>query len=115
MLLSTDDSVSRLTVGGLVLGAFPERSYEQSAATIAAGGRLLMFTDGITEAENASGEEFGDERLLDVLRAHPGGSAAVAFRVPPAVVRTNTLPKTPTYTTSGLSTPPLRPPYAAAF
>ena len=80
MLLSTDDSVSRLTVGGLVLGAFAERSYEQSAATIAAGGRLLMFTDGITEAENASGEEFGDERLLDVLRAHPGGSAAAVER-----------------------------------
>ena len=75
MLLSTDDSVSRLTVGGLVLGAFAERSYEQSAATIAAGGRLLMFTDGITEAQNAHDAFFDEDRLRELVRANLGRSA----------------------------------------
>jgi sigma-B regulation protein RsbU (phosphoserine phosphatase) len=39
-----------------------------------------MFTDGVTEAQNAAGEEFGDERLLDVLRAQRGSSAAAIER-----------------------------------
>lgn len=80
MLLSADGSVLRLTAGGPVLGAFPDRSYKQQTVKISPGGRLLMFTDGVTEAQNAAGEEFGDERLLDVLRAQRGSSAAAIER-----------------------------------
>ena len=45
------------------------------------GDQLLLSTDGITEAENAKLEEFGDERLLEAARARPDTSGAGAQRV----------------------------------
>jgi sigma-B regulation protein RsbU (phosphoserine phosphatase) len=69
ILLRRDGTVERLTTGGMVLGAFAGRRYEDHEVRIAPGDTLLLFTDGITEAMNASGEEFGEERLLEVMQA----------------------------------------------
>ena len=50
--------VERLTDGGMVLGIFPDIHYEQAALALAAGDRLLFYTDGITEARNPAGDEY---------------------------------------------------------
>ncbi len=62
--------VMRLESNGMVVGMFPESHYEQSVIQLAAGDLLTAFTDGITECENAQGEQFGEERLTDLLLRH---------------------------------------------
>lgn len=65
ILLNGSHSVRQLENGGALLGVFPEWKYENSAAQLAPGDRLLLFTDGITEAARPDGEEFGEQRLID--------------------------------------------------
>lgn len=59
--------VSRLDVNGMVVGAFPFSEYDSSQITLQSGDTLVFFTDGITEPENAYGEMFGEERLIDLV------------------------------------------------
>ncbi|HZT33297.1 MAG TPA: fused response regulator/phosphatase [Bryobacteraceae bacterium] len=70
MLLRGSGEMLRLEEGGAVLGIFPEWSYTQAEVPVEAGDRLVLFTDGVTEAENASGECFGEARLVECLRAN---------------------------------------------
>ena len=60
-------TVERLKVGGTVVGLFSPMTYEQAEIQIQPGDLLLAFTDGITEPENIYGEEFGEERVLEVV------------------------------------------------
>ena len=83
MLLRADGSVERLGKGGLVLGAFAGREYGEGETRMEPGDRLLLFTDGITEAERADDEMFGEERLLDILRE---GARRPAAEVEPAIM-----------------------------
>jgi len=66
ILLRANGEVERLDFGGAVLGVFPDSGYEQGRVTVGAGDRLVLFTDGITEARNTQGEEFGEERLIEL-------------------------------------------------
>jgi sigma-B regulation protein RsbU (phosphoserine phosphatase) len=61
-------SVQRLEVGGPVLGLLPGSFYLQGEVAVGPGDLLVMFSDGITEAENTGGEDFGEMRLLEVVR-----------------------------------------------
>ncbi len=70
LLVRRDGSTVRLAEGGTVLGIFPETRYVQGEVKLAAGDRLVCFTDGITEAANGAGELFGEERLLRLLVDH---------------------------------------------
>jgi sigma-B regulation protein RsbU (phosphoserine phosphatase) len=69
---STTDSASpeieQLSVGGTVVGMFPETSYEEATVELCSGDVLLVFTDGVPEAHNPENEEFGEERLQQLLR-----------------------------------------------
>jgi sigma-B regulation protein RsbU (phosphoserine phosphatase) len=67
ILLRRDGVLVRLDQGGVVLGEFGDSAYAQGEVGLHSGDRLLFFTDGITEAENSQGEEFGEERLIDIL------------------------------------------------
>jgi sigma-B regulation protein RsbU (phosphoserine phosphatase) len=62
--------VHRLTGGGLPLGLFRGRSYELQESRLEAGDLLLCYTDGVTEANDPAENEFGEERLLEVVRAN---------------------------------------------
>jgi sigma-B regulation protein RsbU (phosphoserine phosphatase) len=59
--------IQRLEVNGIVVGMFPDSPYEQSVVQLQPGDLLMAFTDGITEPEDRSGEQFGDRRLADLL------------------------------------------------
>jgi serine phosphatase RsbU (regulator of sigma subunit) len=63
----------RLTTGGTVLGLFPEARYEQEVVQLAAGDTVLLFSDGLSEALNAAGEEFGDDGIAETVRAALAG------------------------------------------
>ncbi len=69
-VVRSDGSHERLRDGGPVLGVFDGRSYEMGSAQLFAGDRVILFTDGVTEAGNTAGEEFGEARLLRLLEDH---------------------------------------------
>jgi len=60
--------VQRLAEGGTVVGLFSPMDYEQATVQLEPGDVFLAFTDGLTEPENIYGEEFGEERLLEVAK-----------------------------------------------
>ena len=61
--------IERLDVGGLPFGIQPEAKYDSAGVTLAPGDWLVIFTDGLVEAVNAGGEDYGEPRLLNVLAA----------------------------------------------
>ena len=61
--------------GGTVLGLFDEVDYEEAMVDLRPGDLLVAFTDGVTEAVNAGGEEFGEERLKALLQESVGATA----------------------------------------
>jgi sigma-B regulation protein RsbU (phosphoserine phosphatase) len=77
ILLHRNGSYERLEAGGGVLGVFPNQTFAAGAAQLAPGDRVILFTDGVTEACDATGEEFGEVRLLGLLREHCATAVAV--------------------------------------
>ena len=75
-ILVSDGAPRTLDQGGAVLGVFPSWTYQDSKVNLKSGDRLLLFTDGITEAEDAQGEEFGVERVAAFGQGHAASSAA---------------------------------------
>jgi phosphoserine phosphatase RsbU/P len=73
-LIRSMGAVESLAGDGAVLGVFPDWIYQDFTVELNPGDRLLLFTDGITEAENAQLEEFGETRLVEAARG-PGESA----------------------------------------
>jgi sigma-B regulation protein RsbU (phosphoserine phosphatase) len=63
LLISPDGTSSELLGGGLVLGLFENAPYQSHNAVLGPGDLLLLFTDGLSEANNPEGEEFGEERI----------------------------------------------------
>ena len=76
VLLSCDGSVERLQPTGHVLGLFEELNCTTADVALAGQDTLVMFTDGVVESFNAREEEFGESRLLDVVRQRQDRSAA---------------------------------------
>ena len=68
LLLRGDDSLERLDATGTVLGLFEDWDCEMGERTICSGDMFALYTDGITEAFDHADEEFGEERLVEVLR-----------------------------------------------
>lgn len=73
LILRAEGSVERLGPTGTVLGLFGEWECETGERRLFAGDMFALYTDGVTEACNEDGEEFGDERLIAALRK--GGTA----------------------------------------
>ena len=74
-LLHRDGTHRRLREGGGVLGVFPNQKFDLGSAQLAPGDRVILFTDGVTEASNPEGEEYGEARLLGLLEQHRASSA----------------------------------------
>lgn len=67
ILRRASDLIERLDVGGLPFGIMPEVKYESAQVTLAPGDWLIIFTDGLVEAENSRQEEYGEARLLNAI------------------------------------------------
>jgi len=70
LLLRSDGALERLGATGTVLGLFRDWGCAIEELTLTAGDTLLLYTDGVTERFNDSGEEFGERRLIDALVRH---------------------------------------------
>ena len=68
-------SIERLQVGGVPLGILEDAPYESGSVTLQSGDWLVIFTDGVVEAENQRQEEYGEGRLFGALQAGAGLSA----------------------------------------
>jgi predicted permease len=67
--LLREAGVEELATGGMVIGMFAQASYEEAKVDLKSGDVLVAFTDGVTEALNNGEEEFGEERLKELLKS----------------------------------------------
>ena len=70
LLARVDGHVETLGSSGTVLGVFADAEYVSGETALRSGDRLLLYTDGITEARDKAGEEFGEEQLQAALVRH---------------------------------------------
>jgi serine phosphatase RsbU (regulator of sigma subunit) len=70
LLLRRDGSFERLGATCTVVGLFESWECMMEARELAPGDALLLYTDGVTEAMNGEGEEFGEQRVLEAARQH---------------------------------------------
>lgn len=78
LVLRPDNSLQRLDSTGTLLGLFKDWDCPVAEYQLEPGDLLALYTDGITEAQNGEGTEFGEERLIDSLRQHRGHSCQEA-------------------------------------
>jgi phosphoserine phosphatase RsbU/P len=76
ILRRANGAIETLETGGLPLGIRLDRHYETSSLELRPGDALIFFTDGVVEAFNESGEEFGNERWLSAIRNLPDWDAS---------------------------------------
>ena len=67
-LINPDKNVTRLTKGGTVLGFMEDYQFEEDLIKLNSGDMIIIYSDGITDQLNEKDEEFGEERLLSVLK-----------------------------------------------
>jgi len=72
LLLRSDGGMEHLDSTATVLGVFKEWDCELKECVVRSGDTLALYTDGITEAFDSAGNEFGEERLCEALRRHRG-------------------------------------------
>lgn len=70
LLVHANGECVRLEAGGSVLGAFADLTYSDGEVKLSAGDRLMLFTDGLSEAVDENNEQFGEQRLIDLLCEH---------------------------------------------
>jgi sigma-B regulation protein RsbU (phosphoserine phosphatase) len=70
LLRGKTDEVEFLPASGQIIGPFPQEKYRTEYTMMNKGDALLLYTDGITEASNESGEMYGEHRLINKLKMH---------------------------------------------
>ena len=76
LVVHSDGSSELLPLtGGIVLGIMPELDYNEECVTLAPGDTVICYTDGVTEAMNSDGEQFGIERLRQTFLQAPPSDA----------------------------------------
>jgi phosphoserine phosphatase RsbU/P len=70
LLVKAGGAMGKLETGGCVLGLFADNHYEEGRLTLQPGDLLLLFSDGLPEANDAAGNEFGDARIEDLVMRH---------------------------------------------
>jgi len=76
LIVRQDGSVEKLSTGGIILGIMPRHAYQQASAALQPGDRLILYSDGVTEAARPDAdEEFGEDRLADTVRRSTASSS----------------------------------------
>lgn len=76
LIARVDGRVDELSGGGIIMGLFSSARYEAFEAQLDPGDVLVLYSDGVTEAMNAAGDTFDEDRLLETLRLNRHKSAA---------------------------------------
>jgi serine phosphatase RsbU (regulator of sigma subunit) len=79
ILVPATGEATKLTGGDLPVGLFPEIRYQELQVTLSKGCALVVYTDGMTDALNSQGEDFGEERLMNCCNSLPKGANAEAI------------------------------------
>lgn len=79
-MLVTRSRVERLEIGGMVLGLFDGTPFEEGSVVLERGDFLVTFSDGVSEAMDEAGEEFGDERLLESIATMTDNEVALRLK-----------------------------------
>ena len=69
-MVFTSTGIKRLEKGGLILGLFEHATFEEETVALEPGDLLIAFSDGVTEAMSATGEEYGEDRLQACVEAN---------------------------------------------
>jgi sigma-B regulation protein RsbU (phosphoserine phosphatase) len=72
LFISAEGEVSRLAGGDLPVGMFPDAAFQERQVVVPAGCSIVVYTDGVTDALNSEGEEFGEARVMRCLSSVPG-------------------------------------------
>lgn len=89
LLVRADGDLVRLESTGRPLGLLPGGGYEERSLPVGAGDALVLFTDGVLDAENPAGVAFGEERLEELVRSSAGRSVADLLASVEEAVRTH--------------------------
>ena len=73
IISSKGDNVRRLEGGGPIVGLFEGAPYDEETVSLAKGDWLIVFSDGVSEALSAAGEEYGEARIVTVVQRNTGG------------------------------------------
>ena len=93
LLLRASGEIERLEPTAMMLGAFANLNCAKAEIELRAGDTLLLYSDGVTEAANRAGDEFGEEGVREVMRESRAFSAAeLATEVADAVTRFGGMP-----------------------
>ena len=76
ILISAAGEVTALPGGDLPIGLFIDTTYRELQLTVSRGCAIVVYSDGVVDALNSKGEEFGEERLADYCRSLPMGATA---------------------------------------
>jgi serine phosphatase RsbU (regulator of sigma subunit) len=76
LLFRGEGAAERLEAGGLVLGIMEDSEFQEASSRLNRGDVLVIYSDGVTEAMNADGEEFGETGLAEVVRQSRADAAA---------------------------------------
>jgi HAMP domain-containing protein len=77
ILIRPGGEIERLDADGFPVGMFDYAEYSPQSVTLRPGTRLVIFTDGLTDAQNVAAEEFGEDRLIERCRSAADASAVI--------------------------------------
>ena len=80
ILLRASGEIERLSEGGMPFGIFADTSHPCIPLSLAPGDRLVMFTDGVVEAEDENSDEYGEDRLLTQVKSGAADNASELVR-----------------------------------
>ena len=69
-VVHADGRCSFLDRGGLILGAFSQAAYESGSVQLEPDDIVMFFTDGLSDLRDLEGNDFGEERILELVREH---------------------------------------------
>jgi phosphoserine phosphatase RsbU/P len=76
ILISPTRVPRKVSAGDLPVGLFPDVRYQELQIALPTGAAILLYTDGITDALNSRGDEFGEERLISCCASLPKAANA---------------------------------------
>jgi phosphoserine phosphatase RsbU/P len=71
IFISAEGEVTRLPDGDLPVGMFPDATFQEHRVMVPRGSSIVVYTDGVSDALNSEGEEFGEERIMRCLTSLP--------------------------------------------